>query len=82
MSEFRPITTLPDLLLQDDEEMTAGYWAGRAGEPEPGNLFSRAYWHGWCNGAADAGYREISDSQLHLRALFMSRVVVYPTMLQ
>lgn len=80
MSEFRPITTLPDLLMQDEEEMTSGYWAGRAGAPEPGNLYSRAFWHGWRNGAADAGLREMDADQVCLRALYVARVMTCPTL--
>jgi len=78
MSEWKPITTLDDLLLQDEEEMTDGYWAGRSGAPEPGSLHSRAYWHGWRNGASDAGFREMDPDQIALRTAFVSRVIHSP----
>lgn len=57
MSEFAPVSTLQDLSLQDDAEMMAGYRAGFAGEPAPfASTFSRAYTHGWRNGAVDGGH--------------------------
>lgn len=78
MSEFRPITTLEDLLIQDEGEVTAGYWAGRRGDPEPGNLHSRAYWHGWRNGMADAGRVRMDRHQHTLRVEVASRVMDVP----
>lgn len=66
MSEFRPITTLADLALQDDGEVMAGYVAGLHGAPEPGSDRSRAYWHGWKNGMVDAGRQPIDDAQREL----------------
>lgn len=53
-----PVTTLDDLLTLDHDEVVEGYWAGRDGDAEPGNNRSRAYWHGWRNGALDGGHIE------------------------
>lgn len=78
MSEFRPVTDLHDLLSLDDEEMAAGYWAGHAGDPEPGNTHSRAYWHGWKNGAADAGFRRTDKLQKQLYAVVQLRILYTP----
>lgn len=75
MSEFRPITTLEDLFSQDEAEIVAGYWAGRRGDPEPGNAYSRGYWHGYRNGVTDAGRRRIATDQKTLRVLTVSRIL-------
>ena len=42
----------------DDLELIEGYKDGSAGEPEPGDNRSYAYWHGWTKGALDGGFRE------------------------
>jgi hypothetical protein len=63
MNDRTPVTTLADLDALDDREIVAGYWSGYAGDPEPGNNHSRAYWHGWRNGAADGKHREIDEAQ-------------------
>ena len=66
MSEFLKVRTKDDLAKLDDDEMLAGYRAGCAGDPEPGNQFSRSYWHGWRNGASDFKHKEIDDAQREL----------------
>lgn len=66
MSEFAEVRTKDDLAKLDEDEILAGYWAGRAGTPEPGSAFSRSYWHGWRNGASDFGYREMDAAQAQL----------------
>lgn len=63
MNEFEPVRTVAELNMLDQDEITQGYRDGKAGEPEPGNNRSRSYWHGWRNGAADGGHREIDDAQ-------------------
>lgn len=78
MSEFRPITTLEDLFDQDENEIAAGYWAGRRGDAEPGNQYSRAYWHGWNNGMADAGRRKYDCHQRQLLGIVRLRVMGVP----
>lgn len=61
-----PITTRAECEALDSAEIVAGYLDGRIGEPEPGDNRSLAFWHGWRNGAADAGHRPID---VHQRAL-------------
>lgn len=62
------ITTVAELDTLDGDEMLEGYRDGRAGEPEPRGNRSRAYWHGWRNGAVDGGYREKDHAQALLAA--------------
>lgn len=57
-SQHDPVRTIEDVRTLDPSEMLEGYRDGRAGEPEPGNNRSRAYWHGWRNGALDGGHIE------------------------
>ena len=63
MSEFKPISTVADLDLQDSKEMVDGYRDGLNGTHEPGSDKSRSYWHGWRNGMRDTG-RIPSDSAM------------------
>ncbi len=57
MPEYQPVSTIEDLANLDQAEVNTGYWSGRAGDPEPShNLVSRSFWHGWRNGAMDAGH--------------------------
>lgn len=72
MSEFQPVTTLSDLAVQDCDEILAGYVAGLHGEPEPGSDKSRAFWHGWRNGSADAGRRPFDAAQRRLAAAYIA----------
>lgn len=73
MSEFIPVTTIEDLDTLDPIEMVEGYRDGLRGEPEPGNNRSRAYWHGWRNGAVDGKHREIDAAQRTLAAAQVKR---------
>lgn len=73
MSEFVPVSTLADLDTLDDAEVVAGYRDGLANEPEPGNSRSRSYWHGWRNGMADRGLREIDEAQRELARAAVAR---------
>lgn len=63
MSEFKPVTDPDDLSLLDEEDILDGYWSGFAGAAEPGESRSRAFWHGWRNGAVDGGHRQIDWAQ-------------------
>lgn len=74
MSEFKPVTTMRELALLDGDEVAAGYVAGMRGEPEPGNLRSRSFHHGWRNGAVDGGYREKDSAQAALAADVCARM--------
>lgn len=66
MSEFKPVRTKADLLNLDDDEVIAGYWSGRDGDPAPGSDKSRSFWHGWRNGRADGGFDPIDPAQRQL----------------
>lgn len=66
MSEFQKLTTFGELDVLNSDDVVAGYWAGRNGDPEPGNTHSRSYWHGWRNGMADSGRMRIDEEQCQL----------------
>ncbi|WP_043345078.1 hypothetical protein [Cupriavidus basilensis] len=66
MSEFQPITKPEDLSGLDDNEMVSGYCSGYCGDAEPGSDKSRAFWHGWRNGAVDGGHRQMDTAQAEL----------------
>jgi hypothetical protein len=56
VAEFERISTLADVALQDDQDVSWGFAAGLRGDPEPlGSVYSRAYWHGWRAGRVTAG---------------------------
>jgi hypothetical protein len=59
---------LADALRLDGHEIRLGYAAGRAGAAEPGFDMTLAHWHGWRNGAVDAGYRRIDEAQRNMAA--------------
>lgn len=68
--EFQPVTVL-DVFLLDLDEVASGYQHGAAGEPEPvANCFSRAFWHGWRTGAANAGHLPLDQHHTALSASF------------
>lgn len=67
-----PIRDAKLLATLDDAEVIDGYHDGRAGEPEPGDNRSFSYWHGWRNGASDAGHREIDGAQRELAASYIA----------
>lgn len=67
MPEFAPVRHFAELDALDEAEVRAGYLAGLHGLPEPlGSQYSRSYWHGWRNGAVDAGHREQDAAQAML----------------
>lgn len=67
MSEFTPVQHPSDLRFIDDGEALQGFQAGQQGTDEPGNLYSRSYWHGWCNGRVVAGFDDPSPAQRAMR---------------
>lgn len=71
MSEFSPIKTVADLNNQDESEILLGYFSGGNGDPEPGSMKSRSFWHGWRNGMADYRHMKIDDAQVALAAEFV-----------
>lgn len=66
MSEFQPVVHKNELQNLSEDEMVAGYFAGINNDPEPGNAYSRSYWHGWRNGMADKGRLPIDSSMRNL----------------
>lgn len=72
MSEFRPVSTMPDLCVLDEAEIASGYFAGLRGGPEPiASTVSRSYWHGWRNGAVDGGHQPKDEAQALLAHAYM-----------
>lgn len=69
----RSVSSLEQLDALDDYELLEGYRDGIAGDPEPGDNRSLAYWHGWRNGAVDKGLREKDDEQAILAHLWVAR---------
>jgi hypothetical protein len=63
-SDFTSVTTVEDIDALDEGEMIEGYWDGYDGDPEPGNNRSRAYWHGWRNGAVDGKHWQGDEAQM------------------
>lgn len=63
---FAKVATVADLDTLSDDDILAGYRAGRDGDPEPGHNHGRAYWHGWRNGMMDSGRlkHDTASSQL------------------
>jgi hypothetical protein len=58
-----PIIDPVDLSALDPTEVVEGYMDGLAGDSEPGDNRSPAYWHGWRNGAVDGGHRSKDEAQ-------------------
>jgi hypothetical protein len=73
MSDRGPVITVDELDLLDADEMRQGYTDGRAGDPEPGDNRSKAYWHGWRNGAVDGGHRETDAAGRALARAYLDR---------
>lgn len=71
MSEHARVCTPAQVECLDLAEVSAGYDMGAAGAPEPHPHFcTRSFWHGWRNGAVDAGLIERDDAQEHLCRLW------------
>ena len=67
MVDRAPVSTVLELAaLGDDAELLEGYFDGFNGEPEPGDNRSKAFWHGWRNGAVDGGHRQSDAAQAAL----------------
>ena len=69
---FEPVSTLADLRSLDDDEIVEGYLSYLSGDPEPGPNRGRSFWHGWRNGAIDAGDIPIDDAARELASQWMS----------
>jgi hypothetical protein len=68
-SEFRPVTCVRDLEHLDAQEVAIGYHHGVFGCCPPTSAHSRAYWHGYRNGAVDGGHCEESEDQRAFRVV-------------
>ncbi|MDR2112883.1 MAG: hypothetical protein LBQ62_07275 [Candidatus Accumulibacter sp.] len=73
MSEYRPLSSITELAVIDEGECVAGYLAGLHGEPEPFNVKSKSYWHGWRNGMMDTGRLPHDEAARNLAAEFVRR---------
>lgn len=62
MTDAGPVITFEELDALDADEVTNGYDDALEGLPEPASDASRAYWHGWRNGAVAAGYRQHDEA--------------------
>lgn len=69
MVDRGPVITAEELDSLDPGEMVEGYGDGFAGEPEPGDNRSKAYWHGWRNGSNDRAGRVDVHQTLLVRDL-------------
>lgn len=64
-----PVTTVEELDSLDQDEIMEGYRDGRAGDDEPGDNRSKAYWHGWRNGQNDRHNRSDTASRALVRSV-------------
>lgn len=63
------VRSVSDYRSLDEAEVLIGYMDGMAGISGVQGM-TRSYWHGWRNGAVDAGFIEPDDAQLELEADF------------
>ncbi len=67
---YQPVRTVADFRTLDEAEMLCGYMDSVQGLPCVCAERTRAYWHGWRNGAVDAGWVEPDEAQYALEAEF------------
>ena len=74
-TSWEPVTSLADLDQLNDAEIQEGYFDGRddAPEPQPGGNRSRAYWHGWRVGMADARRLDLGPDHAQLVHEWLAR---------
>jgi hypothetical protein len=68
---FDAVRTVEDFRTLDEGEIMIGYMDGVAGLTGAADM-TRSYWHGWRNGAVDAGLIEPDEAQLEIEADFAS----------
>lgn len=73
MSEFKPVSTVAELDLLDQDDILAGYLDGWACADEPGSDKSRGYWHGWRNAQSDKGRVQPDQAQCQLAGEVVAR---------
>lgn len=80
MSDRSPVTTLEELDRLDETEMVEGYLDGFNGGSEPGGNHSKAYWHGWRNGASDrSGTSDSAQQRLSHLIVERGRSTLHPS---
>lgn len=63
----------------DIDEIVEGYRDGLAGEPEPGDNRSYAFWHGWTKGTLDGKHRKTTEADTLLcRDVVKNRPDLWP----
>ena len=73
MASFPSVHTLDDLDTLDEREMSDGFHSFERGDPEPGANRGRAFWHGWCARAMDAGLLPITEGHRKLVRAWSAR---------
>lgn len=66
---FEVVRSVTDFRSLDEAEILIGYMDGMAGLVGAEDM-TRSYWHGWRNGALDAGFIEPDEAQLQIEAEF------------
>lgn len=66
---FDAVRSVADYRSLDESEILIGYMDGMAGLVGAEDM-TRSYWHGWRNGAVDAGFIEPDEAQLEIDAAF------------
>jgi hypothetical protein len=66
---FEVVRSVADFRSLDEAEILIGYMDGVAGLVGAEGM-TRSYWHGWRNGAVDAGFIEADEAQLQIEAEF------------
>ncbi|MBI0537769.1 hypothetical protein D9599_19610 [Roseomonas sp. KE2513] len=66
---FKAVRSVTDFRSLDEAEILIGYMDGMAGLVGEKDM-TMSYWHGWRNGAVDAGFIEPDQAQLQLEQEF------------
>jgi hypothetical protein len=66
---FEAVRSVADYRTLDESDVLIGYMDGVAGLVGERNM-TRSYWHGWRNGAVDAGFIDPDSAQLQIEAEF------------
>jgi len=66
---FEAVRSVVDYRSLDEAEVLIGYMDGVAGLVGSKDM-TRSYWHGWRNGAVDAGFVEPDSAQSEIEADF------------
>lgn len=66
MAEFKPVTSMAELLELDAGQVVAGYRSGLAGDQAPGTDKCRGFHHGYRNGQVDGGFAGKDEAMVAL----------------